>query len=240
MFSHELSQFCFRKLEINTTKIIFFNTTWQLYLSGDVLLANCELHQACGHVMLSTWPKDGHRLSVSCTPLHLCSYSWVLSGSRSTPWPAWFSDVLLFPKFWHLTNLWHDFLSLHDLLWPTCSFLLPCSFGQYMYSRSCGMKSCTHILQFALLCVGLLAGLAVVSVSCRASWPYLLHIYGISSQQSQITLLHMGWLPILYSPVLTCFFYLCPLSFPFLLVTCSTSRGHKPDEARQQRAKRRN
>jgi len=25
--------------------------------------------------MLSTWPKDGHRLSVSCTPLHLCSHS---------------------------------------------------------------------------------------------------------------------------------------------------------------------
>ena len=92
-----------------------------------VSLANGELHQACGHVMLSTWPKNGHMLSVSCTPLHLCSCSWVLSGSRSTPWPAWFSDVLLFPKFWHLTNLWHDFLSLHDLLRPTCSFLLPCS-----------------------------------------------------------------------------------------------------------------
>ena len=37
-----------------------------------------------------------------------------------------------------------------------------------MYSRSCGMESCTNILQFALLCVGLLGGLAVVSVSCRA------------------------------------------------------------------------
>ena len=79
--------------------------------------------------MLSTWPKDGHTLSVSCMPLHLCSCSWVLSGSRSTPSPAWFSDVLIFPKFWHLTNLWHDFLSLHDLLWPICSFLLPCSVG---------------------------------------------------------------------------------------------------------------
>jgi len=65
---------------------------------------------------------------------------------------------------------------------------------QYMYSRSCGMKSCTHILQSALLCVDLLGGLAVVSVSCRASWPYLFHIYGISSQQSHITILHMGWL----------------------------------------------
>ena len=43
--------------------------------------------------MLSTWPKDGHRLSVSCMPLHLCSCSrWVLSGSRSIPWPVWFSD----------------------------------------------------------------------------------------------------------------------------------------------------
>jgi len=42
-----------------------------------------------------------------------------------------------------------------------------------MYSRSCGMESCTHILQFALLCVDLLSGLAAVSVSCRASWPYL-------------------------------------------------------------------
>jgi len=38
--------------------------------------------------MLSTWPKDGHMLWVSCTPLHLCSCSWVLSGSRSTPWPG--------------------------------------------------------------------------------------------------------------------------------------------------------
>jgi len=38
-----------------------------------------------------------------------------------------------------------------------------------MYSRSCGMESCTRILQFALLCVGLLGGLAVVSVSCRVS-----------------------------------------------------------------------
>ena len=28
-----------------------------------------------------------------------------------------------------------------------------------------------------------------VLVSCRASWPYILHIYRISSQQSQITLL---------------------------------------------------
>jgi len=46
---------------------------------------------------------------VSCMPLHLCSCSWVLSRSRSTPWPAWFSDVLLFPKFWHLTNLWDDY-----------------------------------------------------------------------------------------------------------------------------------
>ena len=34
--------------------------------------------------MLSTWPKDGHRLSVCCTPLHLCSCRWVLSGSRQT------------------------------------------------------------------------------------------------------------------------------------------------------------
>ena len=59
-----------------------------------------------------------------------------------------------------------------------------------MYSRSCGMESCTHILQFALLCVDLLGGLAV-SVSW-ASWPYLFYIYGISSQQSQITILHMG------------------------------------------------
>ena len=97
--------------------------------SCDVSYVNGELHQACGHVMLSTWPKDGHMLSVSCTPLHLCSCSWVFSGSRSTPWPAWFSDVLIFPKFWHLTNLWHDFLSLHDLLWSICSFLLPCSVG---------------------------------------------------------------------------------------------------------------
>ena len=32
-----------------------------------------------------------------------------------------------------------------------------------MCSHSCGMESCTHILQFALLCVGLLGGLAVVS-----------------------------------------------------------------------------
>jgi len=35
--------------------------------------------QACGHVMLSTWPKDGYRLSVSCTPFHLCSCSWLTS-----------------------------------------------------------------------------------------------------------------------------------------------------------------
>jgi len=40
----------------------------------------------------------------------------------------------------------------------------------------------------------------------------LFHIYGMSSQQSQITLLHMGWLLIFYSPVLTCFFSLCLLS----------------------------
>jgi len=72
-----------------------------------------------------------------------------------------------------------------------------------------------HILQFALLCVDLLGGLAVVSVSCQALWPYLFHIYGISSQQSQITLLHIGWLLIFYSPVLTCFFFLCLLSFSF-------------------------
>ena len=85
----------------------------------------------------------------------------------------------------------------------------------YMYSRSCGMESCTHILQFALLCVDLLGGLAAVSVSCKASWPYLFHIYGISSQQSQMTLLHMGRLLILYSPVLTCIFSLCLLSFFF-------------------------
>ena len=87
-----------------------------------------------------------------------------------------------------------------------------CQSLQYMYSHSCGIESCTHILQFALLCIGLLGGLAV-SVSCRASRPYLFHIYGISSQQSQINLLHMGWLLILYSPVLTCFFSLCLLSF---------------------------
>ena len=85
----------------------------------------------------------------------------------------------------------------------------------YMYSRSCGMESCTHILQFALLCVDLLGGLAAVAVSCRASRQYLFHIYGVSSQQSRIPLLHMGWLLILYSPVLTCFFYLCLLSFSF-------------------------
>jgi len=32
-------------------------------------------------------------------PLHLCSCSLVLSGSRSIAWPAWFSDVLLFLRF---------------------------------------------------------------------------------------------------------------------------------------------
>ena len=138
--------------------------------------------------MLSTWPKDGHRLSVSCMPLHLCSCSLVLSRSRSTPWPVWFSDVLLFPKFWHLTNLWHDYLSLHDLLWPTFHFccpalsVWPCErsvanrfyfFSVFLlslpiisaslsnictlYSRSCGMESCTHIHHFALLCIDLLS-----------------------------------------------------------------------------------
>ena len=106
-----------------------YSTTQPGVVPKLVATFRSQLHQACGHVMLSTWPKDGHMLSVSCTPLHLCSCSWVLSGSRSTPWPAWFFDVLLFPKFCHLTNLWHDFLSLHDLLWPTCSFLLRYSFG---------------------------------------------------------------------------------------------------------------
>jgi len=48
-----------------------------------------------------------------------------------------------------------------------------------MYSCSCDMESCTHILQFALLCVDLLGGLAAVSVSCSALWPYLFHIFHI-------------------------------------------------------------
>ena len=68
----------------------------------------------CGHVMLSTWPKDCHTLSVSCMPFHLCSCSWVLSGSRSTPWPAWFSDVLLFPTFWTLMDRKDTMVSTED------------------------------------------------------------------------------------------------------------------------------
>jgi len=59
-----------------------------------------------------------------------------------------------------------------------------------MYSRSCGMESCTHILQFALLCVDLLGRLVT--------------------------------------------------AYDRLLVTCSTSRDHKLDEARHWRVERRN
>jgi len=59
--------------------------------------------------------------------------------------------------------------------------IISASLSNIMYSRSCGMGSCTHILQFALLCVDLLGGLPAVSVSCRASWPYLFHIYGINT-----------------------------------------------------------
>jgi len=99
-------------------------------ISCDVSFANGELHQACGHVMLSTRPKVRHNRSCSernhvinwsgakilereghrktrqvkesiwiwkepncmnrdggaySTPLHLCSCSWVLSRSKSTP-----------------------------------------------------------------------------------------------------------------------------------------------------------
>jgi len=44
-----------------------------------------------------------------------------------------------------------------------------------------------HTFSSLLYCA--LGELAAVSVSCRASGPYLFNIYGISSQQSQITLL---------------------------------------------------
>ena len=55
--------------------------------------------------MLSAWPKDG-KLSVSCTPLHLCSCSLVLSGSSSTPWPAWFSNLMNVFKNFSLCRTW--------------------------------------------------------------------------------------------------------------------------------------
>ena len=94
------------------------------------------------------------------------------------------------------------------------------SWTRCMYSRSCGMESCTHVLQFALLCVDLLGGLAAVSVSCRASWPYLFHIYGISSQQSQITLLQYA------NPLLSCadlfLFFVSIVFFLFWHWSCFT------------------
>jgi len=203
--------------------------------------------------MLSTWPKDGHSVGKLYAPPSLFMQLVFFSRSRSTSWPAWFSDVFLFPKFWHLTNdmIFFRYVICYGRLVHFCCPALsvwPCErsvanrfyfFSVFLlsfpiisaslsnictlYSYSCGMESCTHILQFAQLCVDLLGGLAVVSVSCRASWPYLFHIYGISSQQSQITLLHMGWLLILYSPVLTCFFSLCLVFFLFWHWSCFTS-----------------
>ena len=57
-------------------------------------------------------------------------------------------------------------------------------------------------------CLSVLWGFMAVFI------PYLRNILA-GSQQSQITLLHMGWLLILYSPVLTCFF-LCVYCLFFL------------------------
>ena len=54
--------------------------------------------------MLSTWPKDGHSVGKLYAPPSLFMQLVFFSRSRSTSWPAWFSDVFLFPKFWHLTN----------------------------------------------------------------------------------------------------------------------------------------
>ena len=188
----------------------------------DVSLANGELHQACGHVILSMWPKDGHRLSVSCTPLRLCSCSWVLSKSRSTPWPAWFSDVLLFPKFWHLTNLWHDFLSLHDLLsWPTCSFLLPCSFGLTVWPCERSVANRFYFFHVLLLSLPIIsASLSNICAVAFVAWYQKMKEPNCMNRDGGA--------------------YSLPTAYDSLLVTCSTSRDHKPDKARRWHAKRRN
>ena len=153
--------------------------------------------------MLSTWPKDGHMLSVLSWHVYAPPSLFMQLGSFRIQIDSLTCLVFRCPSLSNILAPDHDMIFFRYMIcygrlvhfccpalsiWP-CERSVAYRFYfsvflalvsshnfwqslQYMYSRSCGMESCTHILQFALLWVDLLGGLAAVSVSCMASWPY--------------------------------------------------------------------
>ena len=78
------------------TVFILHNQKRKIVPNCDVSFANGELRQAYGHVtlMMSAWPKYGHRSLVGCRLARLCSYSWLPCICRLI-----FSVVLSFDDF---------------------------------------------------------------------------------------------------------------------------------------------
>jgi len=110
------------QLRIPIIIFIWHNQAQKSVPNCDVSFANGELHQAYGHVTLTTsaWPKYGHRSLVGCRLPRLFSYSWPLCVCSLTPCVVLFSNDLLCLRSWHRTNQWHDSLLPRGPLWLTC------------------------------------------------------------------------------------------------------------------------